>query len=259
MQLLDQCGFTVRLNDYPQRIVSLVPSQTELLYHLGLEDRVKGITKFCIHPEKWQSEKKIIGGTKNINIRQILDLEPDLIIANKEENRKEQIEKLKDFCPVYTSDVRSIPSALDMITDIGRLVNKENEANKIALDIEVKLVNFKPLNNVSESIAYLIWKNPLMVVGNDNFIHSLIEWGGWTNVFEDRDRYPGISEDELKNAKPDRILLSSEPYKFTDEDIPYFKSLLPNTKVQLVDGEKFSWYGSRMKLAPAYIHLIRNL
>ncbi|MEX2590476.1 MAG: helical backbone metal receptor, partial [Chitinophagales bacterium] len=203
-------------------------------------------------------EKNIIGGTKNLNIRQILDLEPDLIIANKEENRKTQVEKLQEFCPVYISDVRNIAAALEMITDIGRLTQKEREANKIALDIEVKFANFKPQNQEEERVAYLIWKEPLMVVGNDNFIHSLLEWAGWINVFGDQARYPSITESELKAAKPDQIMLSTEPYNFSEKDIPYFKSLLPMAKVQLVDGERFSWYGSRMKQAPAYIHAIRN-
>lgn len=257
MQLLDQTGQIVRLAKKPERIVSIVPSQTELLYHLELEESVKGITQFCIHPTHWQKEKTIIGGTKNLSIRKILDLEPDLIIANKEENRKEQVEKLKEFCPVYVSDIRSINAAIEMISDIGRLCEKEILANQIALDIEVKFDNFKPENLKRERVAYLIWKSPIMVVGNDNFIHSLLEWAAWENAFENMERYPSLSIEDLKAAKPDRILLSTEPYPFTEADISYFKSMVPSAKVQLVDGERFSWYGSRMKQSPAYIHTIR--
>lgn len=258
MQILDQTGQTVRLERNPVNIVSLVPSQTELLYDLKLGERVKGITKFCIHPKNWQNEKSIVGGTKNLNIRKILDLEPDLIIANKEENRKEQIEKLKEFCPVYVSDVRSIESALEMINDIGRLTDTQDLANKISVDIEVKLSHFKPLNDKKERVAYFIWKSPYMVVGTDNFINSLIEWAGWENVFNSLERYPTVSIDELKSLKPDRILLSSEPYNFTEEDIPSFKEILPFSKVQIVDGERFSWYGSRMLQTPAYINAVKT-
>ena len=260
MQVLDQTGHTIRLKKKPVNIISLVPSQTELLYDLQLAERVKGITKFCVHPEHWQKEKNIIGGTKNLNIRKILDLEPDLIIANKEENRKKQIEELKEFCPVYISDIRTINDALEMISDIGRLTGTESIAEQICLDIEVKFTNFKPedIKN-NEKVVYLIWKSPLMVVGNDNFIHSLLEWAGWKNAFEDRERYPTISVEDLKKVNPDRVLLSTEPYPFTDEDISFFKEILPMSKVHLVDGERFSWYGSRMKQTPAYIHAIQTI
>jgi ABC-type Fe3+-hydroxamate transport system substrate-binding protein len=145
-----------------------------------------------------------------------------------------------------------------MIADIGRMTQKETEADQIAVEIEVKFANFKPEISKKEKVAYLIWKEPLMVVGNDNFIHSILEWAGWTNVFQNLNRYPSISELELKEANPERIMLSTEPYNFTEADIPYFKSLLPMSKVQLVDGERFSWYGSRMKQAPAYINTIRT-
>ncbi len=236
----------------PQRIVSLVPSQTELLADLGLEEQVVGITKFCVHPEYWFRSKTRIGGTKNIHLDQIRALRPDLVIANKEENQKEQVESLMPHCPVWVSDIQTVTSALHMIRQVGAITNRETEAARITQQIEG---GFAALQRdvVPKKVAYFIWRNPWMCAGGDTFIHDMLERIGWQNVFTDLDRYPEINNDELMSRCPELVLLSSEPYPFREKHIHELQALLPDATVALADGEMFSWYGSRMIQATVYL------
>ncbi len=246
----DQLGREVNLPDYPKRIISIVPSQTELLFYLGLNDEVIGITKFCIHPaDKFKSTAKI-GGTKQLDIAKIKALQPDLIIANKEENERSQIEELISFCPVWISDISDLPGAVDMIERVGALVNKENEAKDLiyAITQQFDNHNIKPSNLRA---AYFIWRKPYMVAGKGTFIDSMLQKCGLTNAF-DVPRYPEIDAAKLLAAKPDVILLSSEPYPFKEKHIAEFNSLLPSAVIKIVNGEMFSWYGSRLLYAPEY-------
>jgi ABC-type Fe3+-hydroxamate transport system substrate-binding protein len=241
-----------------QRIVSLVPSQTELLFHLGLNEEVIGITKFCVHPAEWFKSKTKIGGTKNINIQKIQSLKPDLVIANKEENTKEQIETLKQFTELYVSDVKNYADALKMITHIGKLVRKEYDADKLIKEIDKKMsaltITHQPL-----STAYLIWKDPYMAAGGDTFIHDMMQRCGLKNVFADALRYPEIIIEQLKSRDCKVLLLSSEPYPFKQKHIDELQPQLLNTKIILADGEMFSWYGSRLLFAADYFQeLIRS-
>lgn len=235
---------------YAQKIVSVVPSQTELLYDLGLDEAVIGITKFCVHPEKWFRTKTRVGGTKTLNIEKIKDLQPDLIIANKEENTKEQIETLQTFTTVYVSDIKTVGDALQMIRAIGGLTGKESKAEEIIHDIQNK---FEQLGKgLKKDVAYFIWRNPYMAAGNDTFIHDMITRIGWRNIYEGTPRYPEVDLADLKNRNPDLVLLSSEPYPFGQKHIDELQEYLPDTKIVLADGEMFSWYGSRMLHAPGY-------
>ncbi len=244
-------GQEVHLEPFPKKIVSLVPSQTELLFDLGLEKEVVGITKFCIHPEVWFRNKKRVGGTKNISIEAIKSLSPDLIIANKEENVKEQIEQLAATTPVWVSDVSDLISALNMIKHVGEIVNKPKQAHILIDEIQSCFQTLE--SNVQKlKVLYLIWQNPWMSVGSDTFIHDMICRMGWQNVAENLKRYPVFSEDEIIVAQPDVVLLSSEPFPFKEKHIQILKNILPASKVLLVDGEMFSWYGSRLRLSSAY-------
>lgn len=251
----DMIGNKVVVNYPPRRIVSLVPSQTELLYDLGLDEEVVGITKFCVHPETWFRSKKRVGGTKTVHIDIVKSLQPDLIIANKEENTKEQIEELSTIYPTWVSNIQTIGEGLSMIREVGVLVNREDQANTIVRDIQHGLSAFKkPLRQVREKrVAYFIWRNPWMCAGGDTFISDMISHMGWTNVLADKMRYPEVTLDELKDKNVDIVLLSSEPYPFKDQHIAEIKEILPNAEVKLVDGEMMSWYGSRMRLAVDYV------
>jgi ABC-type Fe3+-hydroxamate transport system substrate-binding protein len=253
----DQIGNTVELPATETlRIVSVVPSQTELLFHLGLNKEVAGITRFCVSPPQWQKEKAIIGGTKTLKIGMIENLKPNLIIANKEENVKEQIDTLGEKFPVWTSEVNNLADALQMIKAIGLITGKEFitrqmtdaiEMDFAALDHYINLHLLKP-----RRAAYFIWRNPYMVVGGDSFINDMVNRAGYQNVFADRERYPEVSAEEIKKADPKIILLSSEPYRFEEKHLDEFLELCPNADVKLVNGAMFSWYGSRLTQAPDY-------
>lgn len=244
------------LNQPPKRIISLVPSITELLSTLELAEETVGITKFCIHPNHWFKHKPRIGGTKNIHINKIEALQPDLIIANKEENIQEQIEKLSENYPVWLTDVHDIPSALSMILDIGGLTNRATQAQHLVEKIKIEIQQLDAHIRVSnKKVAYVIWQNPLMLAGVDTFIHSMTETLGLKNFIYET-RYPEIEIETLRKAPCDYVFLSSEPYPFKEKDRLYFQTTLPNSKVILVDGEMFSWYGSRMEKAFVYLQSI---
>jgi ABC-type Fe3+-hydroxamate transport system substrate-binding protein len=254
---IDQTGRSITLNKTPQRIISLVPSQTELLFDIGLTDEVIGITKFCIHPDEWFHSKTRIGGTKQLNIELIKQLQPDLIIANKEENVKEQIEELEKHFPVWISDVNKLTDAYEMIEQIGIITNNEPSANKISLRIKENFAQL-PTQDSRLRTVYFIWKNPYMTVGGDTFIHSMLEAAGFDNIYANKTRYPEVGLEELNTLKPELLLLSSEPYPFKQKHIEELQIQLPGTKIILMDGEMFSWYGSRLLHAPAYFINLQN-
>jgi len=246
----DQLNRAVHVHQYPKRIISIVPSQTELLFYLGLDDEIAGITKFCTHPHNKVRSKTKIGGTKQLNIELIKELRPDLIIANKEENEQYQVEELMNICPVWISDIDDLPGALNMIESIGEVVGRLTQAKALSQAIanEFNKLSNTPLNL---RVAYLIWRKPYMAAGTGTFINSMLQVCGLTNAFE-QGRYPEVSNEMLIDADPDVVLLSSEPYPFGEKHIAEIKHILPRAKIILVDGEMFSWYGSRLLLAPAY-------
>lgn len=248
---------TSLLTYLPKRIISLVPSQTELLADLGLQAETVGITKFCVHPNSWFKTKTRVGGTKTINFETIAQLQPDLIIANKEENVKEQIEQLALKYPVWLTDVNNLKEALEMITDIGILIGKESMAFSIINQIK-KAFGTLPIVEQPIKTAYLIWQKPYMTIGGDTFINDMLLKCGFENVFADKTRYPEINITELQAANCQLLLLSSEPYPFKQKHLDELKMHLPKTKIILVDGEFFSWYGSRLLKAPEYFIKLIN-
>ncbi|MGW8122926.1 ABC transporter substrate-binding protein [Roseivirga echinicomitans] len=248
--VMDQMGRKVEVPYSPQRIISLVPSQTELLYDLGLGDRVIGVTKFCIHPKQWHQSKTFVGGTKQFKFDVIDKLKPDLIIGNKEENYIEGIEELAKKHPVWMSDITGLDQAFDMILAIGNLV--EERAKSISIVEKVK-EGFASLPYKSRKKAlYLIWKKPYMGAGRATFIDELMDFAGFENVLFET-RYPELTLEAIQELAPEVILLSSEPYPFKEKYKAELKAILPNGDVQLVDGEMFSWYGSRLMKVPAYL------
>jgi ABC-type Fe3+-hydroxamate transport system substrate-binding protein len=245
----DQLGRTVELPATPRSIVSLVPSITELLYTLQLDEQVTGITKFCIHPETWFRQKTRVGGTKNIRTNVIQQLQPDLIIANKEENVKAQIEELAEKYPVWISDVNNLTDALEMIEQIGTITGFLAGATRLMSEIKSAFGQLQPTKHKLQT-GYLIWRNPYMTIGSDTFIHDMLARCGFQNIFGHSTRYPAVDIWQLSQC--DLLLLSSEPFPFQQKHIDELQPHLPNTKIMLVDGEMFSWYGSRLLHAPAY-------
>jgi ABC-type Fe3+-hydroxamate transport system substrate-binding protein len=261
MNFTDQLGRTITLEKIPQRIISLVPSQTELLADLRLEKEVIGITKFCIHPESWFRSKIRIGGTKQFSFEKIAALNPDLIIGNKEENEQEQIEALMKLYPVWMSDIKTLEDAEVMIKSVGELTGKKSEGEIFAEKIKSQFDIFK--NQISgfkkRRVAYFIWKNPWMVAGENTFIDHLLKLCGWENVFTGmKSRYPEISLQDLFEKSPELILLSSEPYPFKEKHVAELNVVLPDAKILTVDGELFSWYGTRLLHSPSYFLDLMN-
>jgi ABC-type Fe3+-hydroxamate transport system substrate-binding protein len=238
------------------RIISLVPSQTELLYDLGLRDEVAGITKFCIHPDEWFRTKPRIGGTKQLNIEKIRKLDPDLIIANKEENVKEQVEELEKHFPVITTDVNTLEDALEMISLLGKITGRSKAAEEMISAIRYGFDNLTV--ETSMRTCYLIWNDPYMTIGGDTFINDMMARCGFFNIFSDKKRYPVLTIDQLSELDCQVLMLSSEPFPFKIKHKEELQELLPGIKIVLVDGEMFSWYGSRLLKAPAYFTRLKN-
>jgi ABC-type Fe3+-hydroxamate transport system substrate-binding protein len=249
-EFTDQMGNRVVVSFPPKRIVSLVPSQTELLAYLGLAERVVGITKFCVHPAGWRTSKTVIGGTKKFDIRKICSLKPDLVIGNKEENYEEGINRLKKEFPVWMSDVIALDDARSMIQGIGSVTGCESESAALIRQINHSFQSIK--KSRPYSVIYLIWKNPWMAAGRNTFIHTMLEVAGFQNAVS-KNRYPQLSNDDLRQLHPEVILLSSEPYPFSEKHIMALQPIVPRAKILLVDGEIFSWYGSRLLKFPEYL------
>ncbi len=248
----------MELKKTPLRIVSLVPSQTELLVDLGLKDSIIGLTKFCIHPSSLRNEKTIVGGTKTINIEKIKALQPDIILCNKEENTKEIVESCLKIAPTHVSDIFTIDDVIELINQYGEIFDCVSKSSELLNDLNDKLIDFQQFIKGEKTIktAYFIWKNPWMVAGNTTFINHILELNNFENVFGNKERYPEV--DITKLASVDAILLSSEPYPFTEKHIFELQKTLPQIKIKLVDGEMFSWYGSRLLKAFEYFKILRN-
>lgn len=257
---IDQMGRSVRLSESPRRIISLVPSQTELLATLGLEDCVVGITRFCIHPESWHRTKTRVGGTKDPDLSKIFSLQPDLIIGNKEENSPDSIRALEREFPVWISDICSFGDALQMIESVGEITGQYPEASLLAAEIRDRFSQFAftAAAQPPRSVLYLIWREPWMAAGNNTFIHAMLQQAGWLNVAGHLDRYPALPLRNWADLRPEFVFLSSEPYPFAKKHLDEIRDLFPESEIRLVDGEMFSWYGSRLLHAPAYFEsLIR--
>lgn len=256
MLFTDQMRRKIELSAPPRRIISLVPSQTELLYDLGLAEEVVGITKFCIHPSSWYREKRRVGGTKKYHLETIAKLQPDLIIGNKEENEKAQIEQLMSTYPVWMSDIYTLTDALDMIQAIGALVDRQAKSVELADQIKK---GFDDLSRITPcSVVYLIWNQPIMGVGSATFIDDILRLCGFENLLSSSTRYPSLTATELQALAPEVLFLSSEPFPFKEKHLHYFQELLPHTKISLVDGEAFSWYGSRLLKRLPYLAQLRQ-
>lgn len=254
-QLTDQIGISHFFESTPRRIVSLVPSQTELLFDLGLEDQIVGITKFCVHPKHLLTTKKIVGGTKQVHFDKIKALQPDIIICNKEENTLEMVQELSTIAPVWVTNVVTIADNFQMITDFGQVFDKRIEAKKWNEKLAFALNDFKSfIKEVPvRKVAYFIWKKPYMVAGSGTFINELLQLNRFDNFFGTQSRYPEIVVDaSTRYDAVDLVLLSSEPYPFKNIDLAEFTSFFPNAKIRLVDGEYFSWHGSRLLNAISY-------
>ncbi|MDO6759020.1 helical backbone metal receptor [Tamlana sp. 2_MG-2023] len=260
MQIADQLQRILHIEKTPKRIVSLVPSQTELLCDLGLKDYLVGVTKFCIHPNTIRKEVAVVGGTKQVHFDKIKALQPDIILCNKEENTKEIVEACALISKVHVSDIFTLEDSLELIQQYGVVFECSEKASRIIEKISSEFESFQKFikEEPTMSVAYFIWKNPWMVAANNTFINYLLEVNKFENVFRHKSRYPEIdfsSSGEIANA--DLILLSSEPFPFKETHKKEAQEIFTEATVLLVDGEMFSWYGSRLMLAFQYFKTLR--
>lgn len=249
----DQVGREVKLPFPPKRIISLCPSITETLFAIELEERIVGRTNFCIHPAGKVASIEKVGGTKKIFIKKIIELAPDLIIAEKEENTKEMVELLEQYYPVYVLDIETYEDGLKAIHVLGEITDRSIQAASLVKAIEEEFNGLQPIVNCRA--AYLIWKDPYMAAGHHTYINAVLEKCGFVNVFAGLPgRYPTITLEEIEQAKPDVVFLSSEPYPFKETHLEELQQRWPNTIPLLVDGEPFCWHGARMLKAPKYLN-----
>lgn len=260
----DQLGRMIELDQLPERIISLVPSQTELLIDLGLADRLVGVTRYCIHPAGLIDEKTVVGGTKKIVESRIIELQPDLIICNREENNQKIVEFCDHIAPTYVSDIDTLEQALEMIADVGEITGTKFKAKSLIRNISSAFKTL-PKPEVEQKALYLIWKKPYMAVGTGTFINDMLARAGFSNAAQDLTRYPELEMEAMIKLQPDAVFLSSEPYPFTTDDFAEMKlafltapsqdPIKPNVTpdFKIVDGELFSWYGSRLLKTPQYL------
>lgn len=255
--VVDMMGRAVVIPDRPQRIISLVPSQTEYLFSLGLKRQIVGVTRFCVHPEEARRHARVIGGTKQLKIERCLRLKPDLVIGNKEENDAESIEALSAQVPTWMSEIYTLSDARKMMRQTGTLVGKEEEANQIITEIDSAFDRWRQRRPVHRPrVLYLIWRNPWMGAAASTFIDQMLLEAGFDNVLKEKQRYPMLDNVAIRDLRPDLILLSSEPYPFKDVHREELLDIAPGARIYHVDGELFSWYGNRLALAPDYFEAL---
>lgn len=230
-----------------RRVVSLVPSLTETIAFLGAKNRLAGVTRFCKYPEDIRKEIATMGGTKDFDNEMIISLKPDVVVAVKEENNKVGILKLAEKLPVVLFDIVHEADAFYMMRTLGKLLDKEKEVAHLVEDIKNGFARI-PEVSPKRRCLYLIWRKPWMAAGTQTFINEMLNKCGFENVAGGR--YPEITEADFHRAK--FLLLSTEPFPFKEKHRQELEQKYPDKRVILVDGEIFSWYGSRMLNAGAY-------
>jgi len=256
--MTDQLGRQIAFEQLPMRIVSLVPSQTELLVDLGLEEQLVGLTKFCVHPADLRKKKTVVGGTKTLHFDKIRALDPDVILCNKEENTKEIIYTLEKEFLVHISDISSLKDAYEMIAQYGEMFDVAKKAVELIDDIKQEVAEFQKFiaDEPRLKVAYFIWRRPWMVVGGNTFVNHLLQMNNFENVYGSLPRYPEVDLERLK--KTDLMLLSSEPFPFAEKHKKELEPYAGTAKITFVDGEYFSWYGSRLEAAFRYFRKWRE-
>lgn len=254
-QIVDDLGFRVELEAPPERIISLVPSWTETLFALGLGQRVVGVTKFCVAPEGGVAQVAKIGGTKNPDLRAIANLHPDLIIANAEENRREDVERMRaQGIAVLTTYPRTVPAAVESLLKMGRALGCEPKAIALAREITLTVSEIEAGMGVWAKLRLRvfcpIWKKPWMAFNADTYAHDVLRMLGYNNIYAAAgERYPMTTLEAALDLRPDIVLLPDEPYEFGPNDVEELRAALPpalSRRVLIVSGRDLHWYGVHM-------------
>lgn len=256
-QVTDHLGRKVILPPSPKRIISICPAITETLFSLGLDKKMVGRTKYCIFPKGTVDQVPIVGGTKEVHLERVRELQPDLIFAEKEENTEEMVMELEKVAPVFVLEVKSIQDAYRLITTLGEVTKTTETSNLLLASCQKSFQSIE--SKVKGKAAYVIWRKPYMVVGGTTYINDVLSQLGFQNPFNtEESRYPIVTKEQLANAKLDKLFLASEPFPFQEKHLAEFQAFLPHTEIILVDGEMF-WYGSRMLVAGEYLaELVSN-
>ncbi len=253
----DDRGRVLDLAQPPRRVVSLVPSSTETLVHLVGRERVVGVTRFCTHPDPWVRAQPKVGGTKDVALDRVLALAPDLVVANAEENTASIVDELDPHVPVYVAFPRSVDDAVDDLARLGQLLGADAQAAAWVAEIRAARAALAGVKRPF-TYAYLIWRGPWMSLNDDTFIAAMLAQAGGTNALGAHgDRYPTLTAQDLVDADPDVVLLSSEPFPFRSS---HAQELVAETgwdadRVRFVDGELCSWHGVRIA---AGLHWLRE-
>ncbi|MFO1371971.1 MAG: helical backbone metal receptor [Candidatus Competibacteraceae bacterium] len=241
----------------PARIVSLVPSITELLFALGLGDQVVGRTHYCIHPQPAIAAIPNVGGTKKINYSRLRALQPTHVILNIDENPRELAERLThDGLHVIVTHPLAPGDNIPLYQLLGGIFNRTAEAETLAAEFEQALAELRRVAWPRQQVLYLIWCKPWMGISRDTYIARTLALVGWETLPVAADaRYPVLELGRTLLDAADLILFSSEPYRFQQADLETFAHDYdcPLEKVQLIDGEMTSWYGSRAIPGLAYL------
>lgn len=237
----------------PTTVVSLVPSLTELVWWLGAGHRLLGRTRFCTEPGNVVERVEAVGGTKDPNIDRIRDLRPDLVIANKEENRREDIEALRGAgLEVLLTDPNSVGEAVTMVRELGELLESTGRANELAAETEAE-VTLRPSADTRVFVA--VWRKPLMGLGSESYGNDVLSVAGGVNVLGGRSRYPEVTREQVAELEPELILLPDEPFRFTGRHVREFAEVAP---ARVIDGKLLWWYGPRMPTALRELRAILN-
>ncbi|MGY6649821.1 ABC transporter substrate-binding protein [Wenyingzhuangia sp. IMCC45574] len=261
MTFIDDLGHILSFQHKRTKIVSLVPSITETLYHLDVEKYVVGITKFCVHPAHFKHTKEIVGGTKKVNIDKIKALEPDIVFCNKEENTPEIVEELRKFTQVFVTEIKTIDDSKRMIDNLGRLLYRRNEAGLLNRKIDLKLIEFNAFikNTKHQKVAYFIWHNPWMAAGDSTYINHILELNNYQNIYSKEDGYLEINPKRIRHeGDPEVLFFSSEPFPFKDKHAFEISEYTNRSSAVFVDGEMFSWFGARLLKALDYFKTVKE-
>jgi ABC-type Fe3+-hydroxamate transport system substrate-binding protein len=259
VRVVDCRGVEIRFAAVPRRIVSLVPSHTESLFAMGAGERVVGVTEYCVHPEPALRGVPRVGGTKTPDLDAIAELRPELVIANREENRRIDVERLEAAgFAVWVSYARGVEEAIGEIETLGALCDADEAAGRLAARCRGALERARA-RAPRAAVRYLalIWKDPYMAVGPDTFAHHLLATCGGENPLPRgaARRYPRIELGEIEALDPEVILLPTEPYRFREHEREPFLELdcraARSGRVHVVEGELLSWYGPRIPRALA--------
>jgi ABC-type Fe3+-hydroxamate transport system substrate-binding protein len=235
------------------RIVSLCPSITESLVALGLAESLVGVTRWCVHPREVTARIRKVGGTKDPDLGAIRSLRPDLVFANAEENRREDVEELGRDLSVDVSHPRRVSDVPPLLRRFGRLTGTEEGAESFSSKVQEGLGRLESdlASRPAFRCVYLVWKNPWMAAGPRTYVADLLRLAGGTLSLEESSSaispaYPVVSEDEILAARPDVLILPDEPYRFREKDAAYFRERLPaSSRVVLVPGDDWCWHGVR--------------